>query len=292
MKIDSSVSVSKPVMLVGLRDYLASKGIDVPAAVDKDPGGNLSFYVKDPEGHSVEFVQYLPGSIHSRNFGKQISDRRLSDHILHVGIRVVDPVRADKFYKDVLGFRLMWKGGRTDTHFDWISMLVPDGHDWVEYMVTETQPTPKELGVLHHYCLGTLDIQKAYKTVVERGYNPPRPPNIARDGRWLLQLYDDNLHSYGADGPQAGGNAMLLTDDGRSGSKRMKRHWRDLPVFAPQQAVSGRIIGDRSYEPGASGNRYPADVTQSSESIPAAVKWATAKADLRRLPILRRRGPP
>ena len=176
-----------------LREYLALKNIDVPATVEKDPSGNLSFYVKDPEGHSVEFVQYLPDSIHSRNFGKQISDKRLSDHILHVGIRVVDPVRADKFYKDVLGFRLMWKGGRTDTHFDWISLLVPDGHDWVEYMVTEAQPTPKELGVLHHYCLGTLDIQKAYNTVVERGYNPPKPPNIARDGRWLLQLYDDNF---------------------------------------------------------------------------------------------------
>jgi hypothetical protein len=86
----------------------------------------------------------------------------------------------------------MWKGGRTDTHFDWISMLVPDGHDWVEYMVTETEPTPQQLGVLHHYCLGTLDIQNTYKTVLERGYKPPRPPNIARDGRWLLQLYDNN----------------------------------------------------------------------------------------------------
>ena len=43
-------------------------------------------------------------------------------------------------------------------------MLVPDGHDWVEYMVTETEPTPQQLGVLHHYCLGTLDIQNTYKT--------------------------------------------------------------------------------------------------------------------------------
>jgi hypothetical protein len=47
--------------------------------------------------------------------------------------------------------------------------------------------------VLHHYALGTLDIQQVYKTVVERGYQPPQEPNIARDGRWLLQLYDKNF---------------------------------------------------------------------------------------------------
>lgn len=175
-----------------LRDYLAGKGVNVPAAVAKDPNGNLSFTIQDPDDHSVQFIQYLPGSLHSRNFGKHLSDKRLSDHVLHVGIRVLDPDRADKFYKDVLGFRLMWKGGRTDSHFDWISMLVPNGHDWVEYMVTEQTPTPQQLGVLHHYCLGTTDIQKAHKTVLERGYQPPRPPNIARDGRWLLQLYDKN----------------------------------------------------------------------------------------------------
>jgi lactoylglutathione lyase len=175
-----------------LRDYLAAKRIKVPAKILPDPNGNLSFSVKDPDGHSVQFVQYMPGSIHSRNFGKHVSHKRISDHILHVGIRVSDPGRADAFYKDVLGFRLMWKGGRTDTHFDWISMLVPDGDDWVEYMVTDADPTPQQLGVLHHYCLSTLDIQNVYKTVVERGYNPPKPPNIARDGRWLLQLYDSD----------------------------------------------------------------------------------------------------
>ena len=59
-------------------------------------------------------------------------------------------------------------------------------------MVRPTQPTPRQLGVLHHYALGTLDIHKVHKTVIGRGYTPPQPPNIARDGRWLLQLYDKN----------------------------------------------------------------------------------------------------
>ena len=176
----------------GLRDYLASKGVQVPVTVGKDANGNRSFEVTDPDGHSVQFVEYLPGSIHSRNFGKYLSDKRLSDHILHVGVRVVDPAKADGFYKDILGFRLQWKGGRRGDRPEWISMMVPDGYDWVEYMVAETTPSPRELGVLNHYALDTLDVQKVYRTVVERGYKPPSEPAIAVDGRWLLQLYDAN----------------------------------------------------------------------------------------------------
>jgi lactoylglutathione lyase len=176
----------------GLGKSLAGKGVRVPPIADKDPNGNRSFVVTDPDGHTVQFVQYLPGSVHSRDFGKHLSDKRVSDHMLHVGVRVADAGRADAFYKDILGFRLQWKGGRKDGPPEWISMMVPDGYDWVEYMVAESTPTPKQLGVLNHYALDTLDIQKVYQTVMERGYKPPSEPAIAVDGRWLLQLYDRN----------------------------------------------------------------------------------------------------
>jgi lactoylglutathione lyase len=176
-----------------LRDYLASKGVKVPAKVDKDANGNRSFVVKDPDGYSVQFVQYMPGSLHSRNFGKHLSTARVSDHMLHVGLRIVDPAKSDAFWKDILGFRLQWKGGPTDNKFEWISMMVPDGHDWLEYMVREATPTPRQLGVLNHYALESMDLKKVYQSVVERGYKPPNEPNIARDGRWLLQLYDKNF---------------------------------------------------------------------------------------------------
>jgi lactoylglutathione lyase len=177
-----------------LRDYLASKGVKTPPEVGKDLNGNLSFTVEDPDGHTVQFVEYMAGSVHSNDAGKHMPATRLSDHMLHVGVMVLDPAKADAFYKDILGFRLQWKGGRTDDRFEWISMMVPDGYDWLEYMVSATAtPTPQQLGVWHHYALGTLDIQQVYKTVLERGYKPPQEPNIARDGRWLLQMYDKNL---------------------------------------------------------------------------------------------------
>jgi catechol 2,3-dioxygenase-like lactoylglutathione lyase family enzyme len=176
-----------------LRDYLASKGVQVPPKIGKDANGNRSFEVQDPDGHSVQFVQYMPGSVHRRDAGKHLAASRISDHMLHVGVLVKDPAKADSFYKDILGFRLQWKGGRSDDRFEWISLMVPDGYDWIEYMVRDTKPTPQQLGVLNHYALSTMDVQQIYKTVVERGYKPPQEPAIARDGRWLLQLYDKNF---------------------------------------------------------------------------------------------------
>jgi len=177
-----------------LRDYFAAHGQAVPPRVTKDPDGNYSFIVKDPEGHNIEFVQYLDGSLQSKYNGKGISDKRISDHMLHVGVHVKSPADQDKFYKDLLGFRFLWQGGPRDDRLDWISYLTPEGDNWVEYMVQhDGPPNPQQLGVWHHVCLGTLDIQNVYKTVMDRGYEPPRPPAInARDGRWLLQLYDKN----------------------------------------------------------------------------------------------------
>jgi catechol 2,3-dioxygenase-like lactoylglutathione lyase family enzyme len=116
-----------------LRDYLASHGVQAPAKVTMDICGNLSFTVKDPAGHAVEFVQYLPDSIQGRNSGNYMPNTRLSDHILHVGIHVDDPAKSDTFYKEILGFRLLWQGGPQANPKAWISYLTPNGSDWVEY---------------------------------------------------------------------------------------------------------------------------------------------------------------
>ncbi|MBV8731856.1 MAG: VOC family protein, partial [Acidobacteriia bacterium] len=39
-----------------MRDYLASKGVAVPATVGRGWDGNLSFQVSDPERHRIAFV--------------------------------------------------------------------------------------------------------------------------------------------------------------------------------------------------------------------------------------------
>jgi len=178
-----------------LRDYLDSKGVKVPATLKPGLDKNLSFSVKDPEGHRVEFVQYMPGSLHSSYFGKLLPDTRVSNRMIHVGVTLQDREAADKFYKDILGFQLKWYGGRNvndDKEVDWVDMRVPDGTDWLEYMLNSHNPTPKQLGVMHHLALGVDKIQPGYQAVMSRGYNPPAPPKIGRDGKWQLNLFNPN----------------------------------------------------------------------------------------------------
>jgi len=172
-----------------LRDYLAAKGVEVPATLKPGVAGNLSFAVKDPDGHVIEFVEYVEGSLHSRSFGKFLPDTRISQHMIHVGVTVRDRKAADHFYKDILGFKSIWYGGMTDNRVDWVDMRVPDGTDWLEYMLNVRDPSPRTLGVMHHFALGVPDIHAAYKEVASRGYNSEQPA-IGRDGKWQLNLYD------------------------------------------------------------------------------------------------------
>jgi catechol 2,3-dioxygenase-like lactoylglutathione lyase family enzyme len=176
-----------------LRDYLASRGVAVPAELQPYPDGNLTMMLEDPDGHHVEFVQYMPGSLLSKNFGKFLGPDRVSKRMIHVGVTVKDRAAADRFYKDVLGFKMTWYGGKTDTVADWVDMRVPEGTDWLEYMLNVHSPSPKQLGVMHHLALGVSDIQAGYQAVLARGVKLPQPPKIGRDGKWQLNLYDPNF---------------------------------------------------------------------------------------------------
>jgi lactoylglutathione lyase len=175
-----------------LRDYLAAQGVAVPPAVSRGRDGNLILEVKDPDGHSVEFVEYLPGSLQAQSFGKYLPETRISDRIIHVGVTVVERAAADRFYGDILGFHLQWYGGMTDDRVDWVAMRVPEGHDWLEYMLNVHNPSPRQLGVMHHFSLGVPSVKAAYKIVVKRGYGAEEP-KIGRDGKWQLNLYDPDF---------------------------------------------------------------------------------------------------
>jgi catechol 2,3-dioxygenase-like lactoylglutathione lyase family enzyme len=172
-----------------LRDYLAKRGVKVPDTLHPGLDGNLSMMLKDPDGHNEEFVEYRPGSLHTRNFGKFLPDTRISERIIHVGVTVQDRAAADRFYKDILGFQETWEGGMQDHRTDWVDMRVPDGTDWLEYMLNVHDPSPRTLGVMHHLALGVPDVHNGYDTVVKRGVQAEQP-KIGRDGKWQLNLYD------------------------------------------------------------------------------------------------------
>jgi catechol 2,3-dioxygenase-like lactoylglutathione lyase family enzyme len=176
-----------------LRDYLASKGVKVPDALKLGIDGNYSIMVTDPDGHNVEFMEYVAGSLHSRNFGKAMPASRVSDRLIHVGVIVQDRTAADHFYKDILGFHEFWHGGMTDERTDWIDMRVPEGTDWMEYMMNVRNPTPRTRGIMNHLALGVPSVETAHKTLQARGVAMREEPKIGRDGKWQLNLYDPNL---------------------------------------------------------------------------------------------------
>ncbi len=176
-----------------LRDYLAAHDVTVPATLTKDSAGNLSVTVKDPDGHDVEFVQYMPGSLHSKSFGTAMPDSRVSKHMIHVGFTVQDPAAANRFYKDILGFRETWHGGMKDDKTDWVDMRVPDGTDWLEYMLNVKDPTPKRLGVMNHLALGVDSVDDGYKTLQAHGAKLNEQPKVGRDGKRQLNMYDKDL---------------------------------------------------------------------------------------------------
>jgi catechol 2,3-dioxygenase-like lactoylglutathione lyase family enzyme len=172
---------------LGLLAYVTAHGI-VPGELQKLPDGGRSFGLVDADGHRVEFVQ--------RGMGKPAPeprpDLRISTHMIHVGLVVKDQTAADRLYKDVLGFRAIWHGGMKDDQTDWVDMRVPDGSDWLEYMLNVSDRSPRTLGVMHHLALGISSVKEGYERVVARGAKP-EPPQIGRDGKWQLNLYDPSL---------------------------------------------------------------------------------------------------
>jgi catechol 2,3-dioxygenase-like lactoylglutathione lyase family enzyme len=158
-----------------------------PASLSPGRDGNPTLAVKDPEGRAIEFVQYQPRS------ATPAAERGISEHIIHAGFIVQDRAAEDRFYKDTLGFTEMWHGGKTDTDISWVDMRVPDGDDWLEYMLNIHNPTAKTRGVMNHLALGVPDMAASYKRLTDRGVNLQEKPKIGRDGKWQLNLYDPNL---------------------------------------------------------------------------------------------------
>ena len=125
--------------------------------------------------------------------GKALPDTRISDRMIHVGVTVQERAAADHFYKDILGFKEIWHGGMKDDETDWIDMRVPEGTDWLEYMLNVHDPDHRLLGIKHHCALGVPSVKAGYDAVIGRGYKSDEKPQIGRDGKWQFNMYDPNL---------------------------------------------------------------------------------------------------
>ena len=151
----------------------------------KDDAGRLVYFsVLDPEGNRVVFEQPPKGGLAEGN-------HQTGRMLIHAGIVVHDRAAEDKFYKDILGFHVYWHGGMKEGEDHWVDMQVPDGTDWLEYMLNVPADANKHtLGVMNHIALGVHDIHAAEQELHANGWNGTEQPKIGRDGKWQLNLYD------------------------------------------------------------------------------------------------------
>ena len=178
----------------GLREYLASHGIKVPNSVTKGRIGNSNFNIVDPDGHTVEIVQYEPDSWTRREQGKFMPDTRVSTRMAHVGVLVRALEPSLKFYRDVLGFQEFWRGSSSGTELSWVNMRVPEGNDYLELMLYSKPPDAEQIGTKNHICLITPDIKKAVAMLEARPArkNYPRPieVKVGKNGKRQANLFD------------------------------------------------------------------------------------------------------
>ena len=173
-----------------LHDYLAAQGVKVQS-IENHADHSRSFRVLDPEGNRIEFVERDKSERTPAPFGNAVSR-----HMIHAGFLVHSREAEDHFYRDLLGFRPYWHGGMNPNETDWVSQQVPDGTDWLEYMLHQPEhPDQRILGVLDHISLGVADMKKAQAILESRGWKPNdrEKAQMGKDGKWQLNLFDPDL---------------------------------------------------------------------------------------------------
>jgi catechol 2,3-dioxygenase-like lactoylglutathione lyase family enzyme len=79
-----------------------------PTPVKKAGAGNLLFTMTGPDTpvgkQNMEYTQYMPGSLHSRDVGQHLGPDRIGDKLLAVRFDVEDPQAARRFYVYKLHF--------------------------------------------------------------------------------------------------------------------------------------------------------------------------------------------
>jgi catechol 2,3-dioxygenase-like lactoylglutathione lyase family enzyme len=175
--------------IVALRRYLVEKGIKA-TQIQGRSDHSLSFNVNDPEGHSIEFVE------RSAPAAAPADTAAASRHMIHAGFLVYHRDAEDHFFRDLLGFRPYWHGGMKEDETDWLALQVPDGTDWIEYMLNQPEHADLRLtGVMNHISLGVADMKKTQALLESHGWKAhgDEVAKIGKDGKWQLNLYDPDL---------------------------------------------------------------------------------------------------
>jgi catechol 2,3-dioxygenase-like lactoylglutathione lyase family enzyme len=180
------------------RKIMLSRGL-APTEIHQGPRDhNLSFSLRQLPGQNLvflEFVQYMPDSLHMLSKGKALGARRLSTHLEHAGIITTDLDAALKFYVVQLGFKETWRRVNGDSkRVSLVHLRMPGPSlDYVELsnQSGNAKLTRTRAGSAAHCSLEVPDIKAAFQATLDRGQTKDRAqPRFGLDLRWQFNLFD------------------------------------------------------------------------------------------------------
>jgi len=92
--------------LQAMHDEYVKRGVEI-RDVRKAGAGNLLTVNREPEGQTIEYTQYLPGSHHWEDRGQHLGPKRVATTIVGAISPAKDPLATRAFYLDKLGFSLI-----------------------------------------------------------------------------------------------------------------------------------------------------------------------------------------
>ena len=178
-----------------MRLYLASRGVKVPAVAAVGKIGNKNFFIHDPNGNTLEIVEYLPGGKTLQNEGKYLPSTRVSTLMRHVGVMVGQYEPSIRFYEDILGCTETWRGSAVGSKYlSWVNMKLPDSTQYIEMMLYGDKPSEDRMHTMHHVCLEVPDVAAAAAVLSGRalpeGCAPPTAMKQGVNGKRQVNYYD------------------------------------------------------------------------------------------------------
>ena len=203
----------------GMRTFLKSLGYYVPAKVHKTPTNDVAFDVDDPDGMTIEVVQYTPESLSVKNAGRFLSPNRLSPRMLHVGFTITKP-EAAKFYQQGFSVREFWRSDRTmhaparangaatqqnpatqnqappagasgPLLASLSNLKMPEGDDYIEWSFSR-QPAAARRG--GHIALLSADMAKTIAAIEAspafKGYTRQHEAHVGINHKWQGNFFD------------------------------------------------------------------------------------------------------
>ena len=156
--------------LQALHDSYVANGL-TPIQVLRAGAGNLLFTMQGPEKQNIEYTQYMPGSMHTNDRGKHLSEDRIAQQVVAVGIPMRDANAARMFYLQKMAFlpaKAPAASLRTD--HEWLALPGSSGET-----IAFVQNLPANTFELD---FGVENPKQAQKALEAKGLHPHRMGNV------------------------------------------------------------------------------------------------------------------